>query len=233
MSTNLVNDLLAEVETLIRDLQGEPAARWLFDGRASREEYTVFLQQTYHYVRWTQPLLERAGRRLAALGRAPGLASLFARKAREEDHHERWALADLGALGRDTRAARRSPPSPAVRAYVAWNRLCVEAGAPEGFLGTAFVLEGLSIRCARQAAENLIAHSGIPGIERAVRFLRGHAAADAHHVGELSAVLEGVEDPQAREAMVLSARVTRAIYPRLVTTEQGKAAIMEHGASSR
>src|SRR6185503_17834440 len=110
MSTDLVESLMAEVEALIRDLQRDPAGQWMLDGRASREEYAAFLQETYHYVCWTRPLLALSAVRLSAAGRSPELASLFARKAQEEIGHERWVLADLAALGGDTCAVQRSSP---------------------------------------------------------------------------------------------------------------------------
>lgn len=216
MSEHLVSELMGEVEHLIEDVAREPAALRLLEGRASIEEYAAFLEQTYHYVCWTRPLLARAGARLAAQGRAPGLAALLTQKAGEEDGHERWALDDLAALGRDADAIRAARPGAAAEAYIAWNRYCVEEGAPEAFLGTAFILEALSARYAGEAAERLAARSGIPGIEGAVRFLRGHADADGEHTAELAALLRAVGDAEARAAISLSARVTRALYPRLM-----------------
>ena len=60
-----------------------PAARRLFEGSIDAEGYAHYLVQTYHYVRWTTPLLAEAGQRMKRLG-APPLAELLLQKATEE-----------------------------------------------------------------------------------------------------------------------------------------------------
>ncbi|MGK4008179.1 iron-containing redox enzyme family protein [Sorangium sp. So ce1036] len=223
MSANLLSLLEHEAEMLIATLDANPAARRLFEGTISAAEYSSFLEQTYQYVRWTRPLCERCGVRLIEAGGGP-LASLFLRKAAEESGHEQWALDDLSALGHEPRAARRSALLPATRAYIAWNRCCAETGTPEAFLGTAYVLEALSARRADRTATHLVARSGIPGIEGAVRFLRGHGGADAAHMHELLSELAAVSSVAQRDTIALSARVTRELYPLIVAGTMTRAA---------
>lgn len=212
MGTDLVVTLEGEVFGLIHGLDEHPGARRLFAGAVTVAEYAHYLEQTYHYVRWTRPLLARAGERLAEAGGQDALAELLLGKAAEETGHEQWALSDLGALGRDAEAVRRSRPCAAVEAYVAWNRFTAEAGSPLAFLGTAYVLESLSALRAGEAVMNLLARGAIPRIEEAVLFLRGHAGADGPHIAHLASVLREVADPKARGAIALSARVTRELY---------------------
>ncbi|XYH94750.1 hypothetical protein ACMHYB_44060 [Sorangium sp. So ce1128] len=101
-----------EVAALLIRLDADPAARRLYDGTTTASDYAAFLEQIYHYVRWTRPLCAHAGARLAArcIGNpdescaADGrgiVAALLLRKAEEESGHEQWALDDLAALGRD------------------------------------------------------------------------------------------------------------------------------------
>ncbi|WP_437756175.1 iron-containing redox enzyme family protein [Sorangium sp. So ce1389] len=214
-----------EVAALLARLDADPAARRLYDGTATAAEYASFLEQIYHYVRWTRPLCARAGARLG--GRCTGdpgergaadargiLAALLLRKAEEESGHEQWALDDLAALGRDPEV--RAEPAPATQAYIAWSRYTAEAGAPEAFLGTAYVLEALSVHRAADVAARLVARARIPGIAGAVRFLQGHADADQGHVRELAGLLATIPCPAAREAILLSARVTRTLYPDMI-----------------
>ena len=215
MSKDWMDTLDQEADALIAGIEDDPAARRLFEGTLTAAEYAGFLEQTYHYVRWTRPLCARAGARLAAEGGGP-IADLLLHKAAEEEGHEQWALEDIAALGGDPNMARRAAQTPATKAYIAWSRFTVEAGPPAAFLGTAYVLEVLSVRRAGKAAENLEARSGIRGIAQATRFLRGHAGADEGHVAELQAWFAGITDAEAREAISLSARVTRALYPSLV-----------------
>jgi thiaminase len=212
-----------ETRALMAWLDVDPRARRLFDGSIDAAGYATYLVQTYHYVKWTTPLLELAGQRLKRQGRHRVLAELLLQKADEETGHERWLLADLRHLGWSAEQVKRTPLSPAVAAYVAWNRFTTEAGSPIAFLGTAYVLESLSVLRAGVAVEALLARGAIPHIHKAVTFLRGHAGADIGHLAELAAVLASLTDPVEQEAVVLSARTTRALYAGLFS-EEGPAA---------
>jgi pyrroloquinoline quinone (PQQ) biosynthesis protein C len=222
-NADVIATLEHESRELIRWLDTNTRARQLFDGTLDATTYAHFLMQTYHYVRWTTPLLAHAGQRMARMGRHPVLAELLQQKAQEERGHERWLLADLRNLGWSAEAVERSLPCAAVAAYVAWNRFTVEAGSPTAFLGTAYVLEALSVYRAGEAVGHLIERSGIPNIRKAVTFLRGHADADVGHVEELATVLRGLTDPEEAEALVLSARTTRVLYTGLFAEESRRA----------
>lgn len=201
-----------EARLLVEELDMHPAAQRLFQGRIDASGYIAWLVQTYHYVQWTTPLLEQAGHRLKRQGRHILLAELLLQKASEERGHERWLLADLKNLGWTRKQVEATHPCRAVEAYIAWNRFQSEAGSPTAFLGTAFVLEYLSVHRAGQAVEGMLAHGAIPHIQKAVTFLRGHAGADGGHVAELMAVLRTLTDPAEHAAILLSARNTRALY---------------------
>jgi pyrroloquinoline quinone (PQQ) biosynthesis protein C len=201
-----------EARTLVEELDADASARQMFDGSIDTRGYAHWLIQTYHYVRWTTPLLQQAGRRLKRLGRHGALAELLLQKAAEEQGHERWLLADLKQLGWSREEVEQTAPCPAVLAYVAWNRFTAESGSPTAFLGTAYVLEYLSVYRASGAVERLIQRGAIAHIRKAVTFLRGHAGSDTAHVAELSTVLLSLEDPREQAAIVLSARTTHALY---------------------
>jgi hypothetical protein len=200
------------VSDLLDALDEHPIARRLIAGDVSAQEYAAFLEQTYLYVRQTRPLLRRAGERMAVLRQSPTLARLFLTKADEEDGHEKWIAADLEAIHYPMDERRLPQPSTAVAAYIAWNQFQVEAGWPLGFLGTAYVLESLSCVRAETTAVNLVKKNCIPGIEHGVRFLKGHADADEHHMGMLRRILGVVSLPSDREAIALSAAVTTSLY---------------------
>ncbi len=202
-----------EARALVEELDAHPAARRLFEGRIDAAGYAHYLVQTYHYVRWTTPLLLEAGQRMKRLGRNPQVAELLLHKAAEERGHERWLLADLERLGWSAEQVEGAERCLAVEAYVAWNRYTVSHGVPTAFLGTAYVLEALSVRRAGRTVERLLAAGAIPNIRRAVTFLRAHGHADVGHVAELASVLGSLEDAEEQEALVLSARATRVLYP--------------------
>ncbi|HYI01732.1 iron-containing redox enzyme family protein [Hyalangium sp.] len=201
-----------EARLLVEELGMHPGAQRLFNGSVGKEGYLSWLVQTYHYVQWTTPLLEQAGLRMKRLGRHVMLAELLLQKAAEERGHERWLLADLKNLGWTRKQVESTHPCRAVEAYIAWNRFQSEAGSPTAFLGTAFVLEYLSVHRAGEAMKRLLERNAIPNIRKAVTFLRGHAGADGGHVAELVAVLRTLTEPAEQAAILLSARNTRALY---------------------
>lgn len=210
--TDWTGALEHEARALVEELDAHPFFQRLFDGSLDADDYARYLVRTYHYVRWTTPLLAEAGRRMKRLGRSPVLADLLLRKSAEEGGHERWLLVDLRNLGWVAERVERVERSPAVDAYVAWNRFTTRSGVPTAFLGTAFVLEYLSVQRASRSVERLLAANTIPNIHKAVTFLRGHGNADGDHVVELISVLRSLVDRDEQSALLLSARITRELY---------------------
>jgi pyrroloquinoline quinone (PQQ) biosynthesis protein C len=208
--SDLFTVLVAIGEDSVRRLDQHPVGRLLVLGRPGRPRYVHYLTQVVHQVRVSGPLLLRAGSELERRGRLE-LASLFTRKAGEEDGHHLWALDDLIALGVPAAAVEGTPPSSAVEAYRAWA-LYASACAPLAIVGLAFILEWLSYARAGQAADNLVAHSGIAGVAGAVRFLRSHADADAAHIEAFRPVVSTITDADEIELVTLSARLTATLY---------------------
>lgn len=211
-----------EARTLVEELDAHPTARQLFEGSIDAAGYAHYLVQAYHYVRWTTPFLLEAGHRMKRLGRHLQLAELLLRKASEERGHERWLLADLKNLGWPAAQAENAKRSPAVDAYIAWNRYTALSGMPTAFLGTAYVLEYLSVQRASSTVEHLLAARAIPNIHKAVTFLHGHADADIHHVAQMTSVLRSLTDPEEQSFLLLSARTTRALYTGFFSDETGE-----------
>ncbi len=201
-----------EARTLLEALDAHPEARRLFDGSIDKDRYVHYLIQTYHYARWSTPLMAEAGRRMKRQSPSSWLGELMQQKADEERGHERWLLSDLRQLGWSAERVERQMPNPATTAYVAWNRFTSRCGRPEAFLGTAYVLEYLSVSRASQSVERMLAADTIPNIRKAVTFLKAHGPTDEGHVAELTALLGSLEEPEARDALLLSARTTRVLY---------------------
>lgn len=207
---NLVVRLDREVDKLIDSLDAHPIARTLFTGTISVEHYAAYLEQTQHYVGVAHELLRKSGERLLATHRHPLLARLLIEKSEEEAGHDTWARNDRMALGFE---AACSGPNVAVQAYIAVHRFEAEMGSGAAFLGTAYLLEALSARRAPSAVRNLLLRSRIPGIERAVTFLRAHGEADQGHIAKLATALRDITAPEDAEAIVRSARRTRLYFP--------------------
>nr|WP_216627453.1 iron-containing redox enzyme family protein [Corallococcus exercitus] len=204
-----------EARGLVAAVDARPDARRLLEGTLGAAGYIHYLIQTYHYARWSTPILAEAGHRLNRLGRHPELAALLIQKGEEERGHDRWLLSDLKNLGCSEEQVEAAARSPAVEAYTGWNFFTSRAGVPTAVLGTAYVLEYLSQTRAGVWAERLKAVSTIPNIHKSVTFLRSHGALDGDHVAEMQRIFERLTDPEDQEAILFSARVARSVYPRI------------------
>jgi pyrroloquinoline quinone (PQQ) biosynthesis protein C len=205
----------AEARGLVAAVDAHPDAGRLFGGTIDTAGYIHYLIQTYHYARWSTPILGEAGERLKRLGRHPELAELLCQKAGEERGHERWLLSDLENLGCPKAVVEATARCPAVDAYLGWNFFTARSGVPTAVLGTAYVLEYLSQTRAGVGAERLREVASIPNISRSVTFLSNHGALDGDHVAEMARILGRLTDPEDQAAILFSARATRSIYPGL------------------
>ncbi|RKH17949.1 heme oxygenase [Corallococcus praedator] len=202
-----------EARGLVAAVDAHPDASRLFNGTIDAAGYIHYLIQTYHYARWSTPILGEAGQRLKRLGRHPELAELLIQKGEEERGHEKWLLSDLKNLGCPEEQVEAAARCPAVDAYTGWNFFTSRAGVPTAVLGTAYVLEYLSQTRAGVGAERLQAVASIPNIHKSVTFLRSHGALDGDHVAEMARILGRLTDLEEQAAIILSARATRSIYP--------------------
>ncbi len=213
MSHDYVSILERESSALVDSIDRDPLIGSVIRGDASRETYVRFLVGTYHYLRWSGPLLAETAEGLRRSGRCPWLLAIVDAKTAEESPHDGWVLDDLRTCGVNVELIKAQPAPRAVEAYVQWSRTLSDEGSP-AFLGAAYMLELMSMRRANMAAGNLRARKAIPNIEGAVSFLEGHGDADVGHIEELTVMLRLLTDPTDQAAIVLSAAVLRTLYPR-------------------
>jgi Iron-containing redox enzyme len=212
--TNVHLEILdRQCRALLHRVDAHPLLGAVVRGGASRDEYIRFLSATYHYVRWSGPLLAASAAGVCRRGRYPWLVALLEQKTQEEAPHDRWALSDLRRCGANVELLKVAPPRVAVQAYVDWSLAMAEDGSP-AFLGSAYALEFVSMLRAQSAADNLRARAAIPDIDRAVLFLTGHGGADVAHVARLGEVLTRVDDPDDVEDILLAATMMCRLYPR-------------------
>lgn len=211
-----------ESTDLIDTIDGDPLLGRVIRGEATRDEYVRYLAATYHYVRWSGPLLAETAEGLRRRGGYSWLVETVDDKTREEAPHDWWALADLARCGENVELVKATDTPMAVQAYVGWSRAMAQAGSP-AFLGAAYALEVMSMHRAKRAAENLRARGEIPHIDHAVSFLSGHGDADADHVARLAHLLRRIDDAADQAAIRLSAAVLGALYPRFFDVQPGSA----------
>lgn len=202
-------DQLAEATRAEREfLLSSPVIADALRGRVARDQYLAFLGEAYHHVRHTVPLLMACGARLP--DRLEWLRRAVIDYQLEEYGHQEWILEDVAESGGDPAAVLAAGPSPATAAMVscAWD--VVQRGNPVGFFGMVFVLEGTSVALATQAADALRAGLGLPAA--AFTYLYSHGSLDQEHVGLLRSLLERLEEPEDRAAVVQAARRFFLLY---------------------
>lgn len=177
-------------------------------GAVYRDEYLAFLGQAYHHVRHTVPLLMACGARLPS--RLEWLRAAVAEYIAEEIGHEQWILDDIAAAGGDPAAVRDAAPLPATEIMVAYAYDLVARGNPVGFFGMVFVLEGTSVALATRAADAIHGRLGLP--KQAFRYLTSHGSLDEKHIGVLQSLLDRLEDPGDRAAVLHGAALFYRLY---------------------
>ncbi|XXT29415.1 iron-containing redox enzyme family protein [Sorangium sp. So ce448] len=194
------------VQELMASIEEHPVLGPVTKGTATKSVYEEFLKGSYHYVRYTKPLLTRAAKALQACDQESG--ETCAAKSGEEDGHERWLLEDMEALGADASALLRSQPYWEHRAYRA-----LIAAWPYGVLVAALVLESFGDAYAQRSASNLRARSRIRAVRRGegLSFLQGHGV-DEEHIVELKARLRRIKDPKVQRHMVELTPIIGRLY---------------------
>jgi pyrroloquinoline quinone (PQQ) biosynthesis protein C len=189
-------------------LQAIPVITRALRGEVTRELYLAFLEQAWHHVRHTVPLLMAVGSRLPP--RHHWLQKELVHYLEEEQGHDEWILADIAAAGGDADAVRSGTPAIETDAMVAYAYDTVMRRNPAGFFGMVYVLEGTSAALALNAADSIQRSLGLPA--RAFTYLRSHGTLDQQHVGHLASIVDRLDGAIDLPAVVTCARVMFRLY---------------------
>lgn len=182
---------------------------WLGDGTYGIT-YPAFLLETFHYVKHSCALLDRARDRLGPQDET--LRAYLQQHRAEETGHEAWLLDDLAVLGYDRAEAARSMPLAETVAMIGSQLYVIDYLHPAGLIGYVYVMES------RPPTEALLTflheQFGVP--REAMTFLARHGEADLVHREELREILDTCfTDPHARRAAISSATLGLSSVVRL------------------
>jgi pyrroloquinoline quinone (PQQ) biosynthesis protein C len=177
-------------------------------GDVSLPEYQCFLQQAYHHVKYTVPLLMACGARLPE--RLGWLRSAIAKYIEEEIGHEEWILDDIEAAGGDPERTRTMSPLPATELMVAYAYDTINRGNPAGFFGMVLVLEGTSVNLAHRAAGAIQQRLKLP--DTAFRYLTSHGSVDLEHIRFLESLMNRLDQADDQNAVTHAARMFFRLY---------------------
>jgi len=200
--------LLAETEAERSDFLAIPLLGAAARGEVGRELYLAFLAQAYHHVKHTVPLLMTCGARLPE--RLEWLRAAVAHYIDEETGHQEWVLDDIRNCGGDADGVRRSAPAMATDIMVAYAYDTVMRRNPVGMFGMVLVLEGTSVKLASQAARAIQQHLNLP--DACFTYLTSHGSLDAEHLDFFAGLMDRLDEPADRDAVIGCARVMYRLY---------------------
>ena len=177
-------------------------------GRLALSSYLAFLEQAYHHVKHTLPLLMACGARLPQSHE--WLRVAVAKYIEEETGHQEWILNDIAAAGGDAERVRAGRPELATELMVAYAYDTIQRGNPVGFFGMVLVLEGTSVVLASSAADRIQQSLGLPNA--AFSYLRSHGSLDVSHIAHFQSLMDRLESAADRGAVIRRARVFYRLY---------------------
>jgi len=187
---------------------GAPIMAAVPQGRFDVNSYVYFLTQAYHHVKHTVPLMMACGARLPE--RLEWVREALVEYIEEEYGHQEWILNDIAALGFDAEAVRHGRPDLPIEMMVAWLYDAIERGNPMAFFGMVNVLEGTSIALATPLAMQVQAQLGLP--DKAFSYLRSHGALDQEHYQFFQSLMNRIEQPEDRQAVIHASQVVYRLY---------------------
>lgn len=177
-------------------------------GEVTRSQYLAFLEQAYHHVRHTVPLLMACGSRLDS--KHEWLKKAITEYIDEEYGHEQWILNDIRAAGGNAEAVAGSTPHITTQAMVAYAYHQIDRKNPVGFFGMVHVLEGTSTALATLAAEKIQTNLALP--DSAFSYLTSHGSLDLEHVKFFEMLVNQLSLPEDQQAVIDTAHAMYHLY---------------------
>ena len=202
------NTLIAQTSDARQELVESPIVQACLRGEVSHESYRAFLQEAYHHVRHTVPLLKACR---AALKDGPTwMLDALDEYIDEEQGHDEWILNDIAAAGGDAQAVRDGAPGAATDTMVTYAYDMIATRNPLGFFGMVHVLEGTSVALALAAADRI--QQGLQLPDQAFSYLRSHGTLDREHIAHFALLMDEIDNEADQAAIVDAARTFYRLY---------------------
>jgi len=200
---------LTEATTTERQhLLSAPIIHKALAGDITLDDYVAFLEQAYHHVKHTTPLLMAVGSRLPE--NKEWLRNAVAEYIEEEVGHQEWILNDIAACGYDKEIVRHSTPHPETELMVAYAYDTINRVNPIGFFGMVQVLEGTSVSIAENAADKIRATLNLP--TKAFSYMYSHGSLDQEHIKFFENLMDRIDSPAEQAQIIHSAKMFYRLY---------------------
>ena len=200
--------LLSETQSSKEYLLSAPIIEQVLNKEFSMETYIAFLNQAYHHVRHTIPLLMSAGSRLP--NDKGWLRKVVADYIDEEIGHEQWILDDIQACGFSREEYEHGEAPFTSEVLVSYLYDYVSRKNPVGIFGMVLVLEGTSSDLAPMVAA--IVKEGLSLPESATTYLVTHGELDQDHIKFFESNMNKINDPEDRKAIIDVANGVYRLY---------------------
>jgi pyrroloquinoline quinone (PQQ) biosynthesis protein C len=202
------HELLAATEAERSTLLGLPLITQGATGKISLQTYVAFLNQAYHHVKHTVPLLMACGGRLPE--EYEWLRTAIGEYIEEEMGHQEWVLDDIAACGFDKEIVRKTTPSLPTELMVAYAYDMIQRVNPIGFFGMVLVLEGTSTAVASEAAKQLSKSLNLGA--NCFSYLTSHGALDVGHTQFYEEIVNKITDENDKQCLIHSAKNFYKLY---------------------
>ena len=201
-------ELLEQTNSGKEYLLSAPIIEDVMLGRFDLSTYIAFLNQAYHHVKHTVPLLMAAGSRLSS--DQEYLQPAILEYIEEEAGHEHWILNDMEACGVDRSQAAVLPAPFESELMVSYLYDTVNRKNPLGIFGMVLVLEGTSAGLATEVGKIVQKQLGLTN--EAMSYLESHGTLDQEHLKGFEVLMDRIEDPDTQKAIIHTARSVYRLY---------------------
>ena len=210
-------ELITSTDEDRRGFETHPAVLAAVAAGMSVERYRAFLLELYHVVWYFNPVCAVAAARMGtpADESLQPIRHFLYEHMLEEKGHESWVLNDLQAVGVAAAAAQAHEPSAHTLALVGYNHWAAEHRHPCSVLGMLYALEVIASVYGGPFASSIREALLLEG-SAGVSFIESHATLDAQHMADLRGVLNRVDEPPARAAVLQSVRVNFHHFTRII-----------------
>jgi pyrroloquinoline quinone (PQQ) biosynthesis protein C len=208
-------ELVMRTDEARRDFETHPVVMDAVATGLSVERYRALLLELYHVVWHFNPVCAAAASRMD--DRFANLRYFLYEHLHEESGHEVWVRNDLEAVGVPPDQTEAHQPGVHTLALNGYNYWAADRRHPTSVLGMLYALEVIASVYGGPFA-SAIQESLLLDGDRGVSFIGSHASMDAQHMAELREVLNTIEDPQAKEAIVESVNLNFHQFTRIVET---------------
>ncbi|NUZ05758.1 iron-containing redox enzyme family protein [Schlegelella sp. ID0723] len=206
------SELILQTDEARRSFETDPVILAAVAEGMSLERYRRLLSELYQIVWHFNPICAAAASRIADSERE--VRYFLYSHMQEESGHEQWVANDLRAVGVDLVAVSEYEACATTRALIGYNYWGADRGHPCSALGMLYTLEVIASVYGgtfSSAIREALLLEGSAGTS----FINSHAELDAEHMKDLREILNTVEDPVARRAVVASTRVNFEMVTRI------------------